>query len=180
MNLQIGVMGPSKSTYPLDVELSSKIEHAAEKIGELLAQKGIRVLTGGCDGVMEAAMRGAKKAGGITIGFPGPRRGSSNEYCDIEILTDVDIGSFAYSGMLSSDSLITIPTRSAGTLAEVCIAYRHKIPNIILRGFDAMYDQFLIDRYIDNSKKIKLIGAYNPQEAVEKAIEEAMKQEIKD
>lgn len=169
--LQIGVMGPSITSYPEDSFMISKIESYSEKIGSLLAKKGALVLTGGCGGVMEYAMKGAKKEGGITIGFPGVKRKSSNPYTDIEVLSDIDIGSFAFSGMLSCDSIITIPAKSAGTLAEVCLAYRRMIPNVILRGFDEMYDKYLIDKYIDNSKKIKLFGANTPKEAVDLALD---------
>jgi len=168
--LQIGVMGPSRSSYPEDNLLVEKIERYAEEIGRNLAKKGVIVFTGGCDGVMESAMKGAKSARGITVGFPGIKRASSNKYSAIEILLDLDMGSFAFSGMLSCDSLITIPAKSAGTLAEVCLAYRHVIPNILLRGFDRMYDRHLIGNYLDNSKKIKLFGADNPEEAVDLAI----------
>lgn len=168
--LQIGVMGPSLGSYPKDKKLAARIDKTAEEIGRLLALEGIIVLTGGCDGVMEAAMRGAKQAGGLTIGFPGPKRGSTNLHCDVEVLTDVDVGSFAFSGMLSSDALITIPYQSAGTLAEVCLAYRHKIPNVALRGFYEMYDKYLIGNFLDKSRKVKLYGSDNAEQAVRLAI----------
>ena len=41
----------------------------AESVGRELAQRGVMVACGGLTGVMEAACRGAKEAGGTTIGI---------------------------------------------------------------------------------------------------------------
>lgn len=166
--IQIGVMGPAMDEYPCEKENQEKIERTAEAIGELLAKTGAITFTGGCDGVMEAALRGAKKAGGLTVGMPGRTRGSSNAYVDVEIVCEPDIGSFLFAGLLGCDSLIFIPGGS-GTLAELCLAYRNRKPIVVIRGFDAWYDK-LIDGYLDNSKIVKIYGADTPEEAVESAV----------
>src|SRR5881394_657439 len=49
---------------------------AAEAVGRGLAEGGAVVVCGGLGGVMEAACRGAKAAGGLTLGIlPGRDRG---------------------------------------------------------------------------------------------------------
>jgi len=129
--LQIGVMGPTVSEYPRDPKTKKKVCAFAEKIGELLAQRGAIVFTGGMDGVMELASKGAKNKNGITVGTPGRTRDISNKYIDIEVLTPIDVGDFIFAGILSCDAIITIPG-GAGTLAEVCLAYRNKKPYVVI------------------------------------------------
>ncbi|MEK7071517.1 MAG: TIGR00725 family protein [Patescibacteria group bacterium] len=171
--IQIGVIGPAKSEYPKDSILTKKIIKTAERIGKLLAERNVVVVTGGMDGVMEVVSKGAKSKRGITIGTPGRIRNTSNKYIDIEILTPIDVGDFLFAGILSSDAIITIPG-GAGTLAELCLAYRYKKPIIILKGLSSDYDK-LINGYLDESKSVLIKGASNPEEAVNKAIGLAQK-----
>src|SRR3990167_5944758 len=167
--LQIGVMGPAVSEYPQNPQTKKMVCEFAEKIGELLAKRGVIVFTGGMDGVMELASKGAKNKNGITVGTPGRTRNMSNKYVDIEVLTPIDVGDFIFAGILSCDEIITIPG-GAGTFAEVCIAYRNKKPNVIIEGINPDYDK-LINNYLDESKLILTYGAKTPEEAVRKAIE---------
>jgi len=166
--LQIGVIGPAKKEYPKDKKLKKRISKIAEKIGELLAKENVILITGGADGVMESVSRGVKKKNGISVGTPGRNRKSSNEYVDIEILTPIDIGDFLFVGILSSDAIIAIPG-GAGTLAELCLAYRYKKPIVVLKGIDKNYDK-LINNYLDESKLVSIKGSESPEEIVKKAI----------
>lgn len=172
--IQIGVMGPAKSEYPKDINLKEKICKIAKKIGELLAEEGAIVFTGGMDGVMELASMGAKSRGGVTVGTPGRKRNMSNKYIDIEVLTPIDVGDFLFAGILSCDAIITIPG-GAGTLAEICVAYRNRKPNIIIEGINPDYDK-MINNYLDEGRLILTEGAKTPEEAVKKALELAKKE----
>lgn len=80
----IGVMGPGEQATAAQMD-------TAFALGSSLAQQGWGVLTGGRNvGVMEAACRGAKAAGGLTVGIlPSCDRAILSEAVDIAIFTDL-------------------------------------------------------------------------------------------
>ena len=60
----------------------------AEEVGRLLAERGCVVVCGGLGEVMEAAARGAKDAGGTTVGvLPGESTKDANPWIDYAVAT---------------------------------------------------------------------------------------------
>jgi len=99
----------------------------AHEVGRLLAEAGVVVICGGLGGVMEAACRGAKSAGGLTVGIiPGVDANEANEYVDVVLPTGIGYARnalVAYSGQ----AVIAVGG-STGTLSEMCFATFLDIP----------------------------------------------------
>lgn len=97
------------------------------RLGRLLAGKGITVVTGGFGGVMEDASRGAKEAGGPTIGVTFYKRGKAskrraNPYLDREIKTYNIFRRI--EKMLECDGFVAMPG-GTGTLLELAAVIEH-------------------------------------------------------
>lgn len=106
-------------------------ESRAEEVGRLLAERGCVVVTGGLGEVMAAAMRGAKAAGGTTIGIlPGTSRTDANEWADHAVATGLGhMRNFAVAA--SGDAVIAVGG-SWGTLSEIAYAKLLGRPVVIL------------------------------------------------
>lgn len=100
---------------------------AAEEIGRLLAEAGAVVVCGGGGGAMEAVCRGAKGAGGTTVGIlPGDHRSEANEYVDVAVPTGLAEGRNALV-VRAADSVLAVGG-AYGTLSEIALALRAGIP----------------------------------------------------
>jgi uncharacterized protein (TIGR00725 family) len=128
--LVVGVMGAGLDARPSDVVL-------AERLGELVAEQGWVLLSGGRDaGVMAAANRGAKRVpGSITVGVL-PSNGSSK---DDDVSPDVDIALFTGMGdgrnvinVLSSEVVIACGAGGPGTTSEAALALKASRPLVLL------------------------------------------------
>jgi len=137
----------------------------AEAVGRGLASRGATLVCGGMGGVMEAACRGAKSAGGLTVGIlPGDDRRSANPHVDVSVVT----------GMGHSRNAIVVKTAQAviavdgsyGTLSEIALALQNGIAVIGLGTWD-----FSLRGQADRS----IMRARDAEEAVEKAIAAAGK-----
>jgi uncharacterized protein (TIGR00725 family) len=105
--------------------IGSGAEHEAraEQVGRLLAERGCVVVTGGLGEVMAAAARGAKAAGGTTIGIlPGESRRDANEWIDYAVVTG--IGHARNLAVVASGDAVIAVGGSWGTLAEIGFASR--------------------------------------------------------
>ena len=106
-------------------------EENAEQIGRLLAERGATVVTGGLGEVMAAAARGAKAAGGTTIGIlPGETRTDGNPWLDHVVVTGIGHGR-NLAVVASGDAVIAVGGRY-GTLAEIGFALTLGRPVVVL------------------------------------------------
>jgi hypothetical protein len=91
---------------------------AAAQTGRVVARRGHTVVCGGLGGVMEAACRGAKAAGGDTIGIlPTDRRADANDYVDVPIATGLGHGRNALV-VMNGDAAVAVDG-AGGTLSEI-------------------------------------------------------------
>ncbi|MFH1369158.1 MAG: TIGR00725 family protein [Elusimicrobiota bacterium] len=127
MSLIIGVIGGS--------ECSKEIEKLAYETGKAIAEAGFALVCGGMSGVMQAACKGAKDAGGLTIGIlPGKNKAEANEFVDIPIVTAM---SHARNAVIvrTADALIAVGGRY-GTLSEIGLAKSIDKPVFGLKTWD--------------------------------------------
>ena len=100
-----------------------EILEMAEEVGRLIAKHGFTLICGGMGGVMEASAKGAREAGGTTIGIlPQPDRHTANPYIDIPIATSFGEGRNIII-VRTADLLIAVGGEY-GTLSEIAFALK--------------------------------------------------------
>ena len=139
--------------------------HLAEEIGRELGKRGVTVCCGGGGGVMEAVCRGARSAGGHTIGImPGRDASQSPPNPWVEFPVFTGIGYARNSSVVLTGEAVIAVDGSYGTLSEIAFAMIHDVPLVGLDTWDFDY------RGHDAGKIVRVTTA---QEAAEKAIEMA-------
>jgi uncharacterized protein (TIGR00725 family) len=103
----------------------------AEEVGRLLAERGCVVVCGGLGEVMEAAARGAKDAGGTTLGIlPGESLRDANPWIDYAVATGT--GQARNLAVVASCEAAVAVGGRWGTLAEVAFARVLGRPVVVL------------------------------------------------
>lgn len=93
----------------------------AQEVGRLLAEAGATLICGGLGGVMAAACRGARGAGGRTVGvLPGKDRGAAN--ADVEIAIATGLGEARNLAIVASADAVIAIAGGYGTLSEIALA----------------------------------------------------------
>lgn len=122
---QIGVIGAGNCG-----EKASKI---AEDVGKRIAESGAILVCGGLGGIMERASRGAKMAGGTTLGIlPGNKKEDANQYIDITVVSAMGHARNVIIAQ-SCDALIAVDGEY-GTLSEIALALKIGKPVVILES----------------------------------------------
>jgi uncharacterized protein (TIGR00725 family) len=148
MAMQIAVIGAGQAAPALMAQ--------AEQVGRLLAEQGCTLVCGGLGGVMEAAGRGAREAGGTTIGIlPGESRGDANQWIEHTVATG--IGHARNLAVVASGDAVIAVGGEWGTLAEIGLARKIGRPVVVLEpGWQLAGDG--------------IVRAATPEEAVATAI----------
>jgi len=138
---------------------SKKLKDAAAEVGRYVAQRGGVIVCGGLGGIMEGAARGAREAGGTTIGIlPGDTAVDANEFVDIVVPT----------GMGEARNILVIRTADAvvafpgkyGTLTEMAFARLFEKPLISVQAWKLGEEVIQVDDPVEAAKQaMKLAGA---------------------
>ncbi len=151
-----------------DSSCSPEETRLAETVGELLAQQGATVVCGGLGGVMEAACRGARSKGGLTVGIlPGQDSSTANPWVDVPVATG--LGEARNSIVVKSARAVIAIGGGYGTLSEIGYALKSGIPVIGLSTWS------LSRHGREDNTVIKVQSA---AEAVDKAVALAKKRGI--
>ena len=140
---------------------SAELAAMAYAVGAGIARRGGVVVCGGLGGVMEAAARGAREAGGLTIGIlPGTDRTAANPFISIPIPTGMGEGRNIIV-VRASEAVVAVGG-SYGTLSEMAFALKLGVPVVGLRTWRLAKDDPEQASWPD-----PVVRAASPEEAVE-------------
>ena len=107
----------------------------AEEVGRFIARRKAILLCGGLGGVMEAAARGAKSEGGVTVGIlPQIHKNEANPYIDLPVATGLGEGRNVIIAR-TADAMIAIGGEY-GTLSEIAFGLNLGKPVIGIATWD--------------------------------------------
>lgn len=117
--MRVSVIGSGTAT--------EREQDLAADLGRVLAERGHTLVCGGGGGVMRAACRGARGAGGHTVGIlPGEDRAAANEYVDTAIATG--LGHARNSLVVLNGDAVVAVSGGPGTLTEIGFAMVYDRP----------------------------------------------------
>lgn len=144
----IGSAGCSRQEYETALE-----------VGREVARHEAVLVCGGLGGVMEAAAKGAKEIGGLTVGIlPGKDKNSAGAFIDIGVVTGLGEARNLLVA-LSADAVIAVGG-GLGTLSELAFAMKSRRPVVGI-------GTWRLDK--DYCGKVNIANASSPKEAVRKA-----------
>lgn len=157
-----------------DIRIIPSLKRLAKLIGKEIALSGV-VLVFGLEGdhnsLPQIAAKSAELNGGKTIAFIwGRQKQSPIDLNSFQIITgQARGGGREYSLVLSCDAVICIGGGS-GTLTEIAMAYQVGIPIIVLKKTGG-WSEKLAGQFLDQRKRLKIIGVKTAKEAVTTALQ---------
>ena len=151
----IAIVGPGSAAV-------AELE-AAEEAGAAVAEAGAGLVCGGLGGVMEAACRGARSRGGLTLGLlPGSDRDAANGWVVVAVPTGLGEARNALV-VRAADAVVAIGG-GWGTLSEIALALRAGVPVVGVGTWEPA---------IGGSVPPGIVAASGPREAVAEALTRA-------
>ena len=164
--IRVGIIGQSERP---NKPISERTARIAYEVGYLIGKNGWQLYSGGRDGVMREASRGAKDAGGLTVGIlPSLSKEEANKYVDVPITTGMGIG-MRSELMINTVDLVVMIGGKNGTLKELSAAYILKKPIIVIEGSGGFADTLkgclYEGKYLDDRRNVEIKFVSNPSEA---------------
>ncbi|OLT21751.1 hypothetical protein BJF81_14975 [Ornithinimicrobium sp. CNJ-824] len=120
----VGVVGPGAGATTGQVG-------QARELGRSLAGRGLVLVTGGLDGVMDAAAAGCEEVGGVSLGLlPGSDRTTAGPHHTVSVPTG--LGELRNGLVVRASDAVVAVGPSWGTLSEVALACRTGVPVVLL------------------------------------------------
>ncbi len=168
MSLTIGVMGSATE------EESDEGRKLAYRLGEAIAEQGFVLITGACTGLPYEAARGAKGAGGRSVGISPAlslhehlyRYRSPADAFDVLVYTGSGLMGREVTNIHTSDMVVILGGRS-GTLGEFAIAYDEGKLIGVLQGSGGITQE--IERIVGSFEKdtgARLVYEHDPASLV--------------
>ena len=139
-------------------------KNIAYEVGKEIAISGSVLICGGLGGVMEAACKGAKDHGGMTVGIiPQEEAKFANKFCDVVIATGIGYAR-DFVVATSADGIIAVGG-GVGTLIELCVGYMLKKILVTIPSSGGTAENFG-GRYLDDRKRVFIQTSKDAQTAV--------------
>ena len=125
-------------------QASPEMVSCAEAVGAGLVGMGVRLITGGREGVMAAASRGARNApgwrdGDILAVVPGYQHAEANPWADVVLPTG--LGHARNAVVVAAGDVVVLIGGEAGSLSEVGLARKIGRPVVVVRGTGGLADR---------------------------------------
>jgi uncharacterized protein (TIGR00725 family) len=169
---QIGVMGSAS-----DLKYSKEIEKIAFEVGKEISLSGNITVYGAekdYDSLSTCAARGAKSENGTTVGVTYGKNmdiWDKDNNTDVVISTGIERGGGREFVLVNSCDAIIAVSGGSGTLTDIAIAYQSNIPVVVINNTGGWSDK-LCDSYLDDRKRVKIIGVNNSKDAVRMVLRE--------
>ena len=118
-------------------DADDRLTALAREAGTEIARAGAVLLCGGRGGVMAAAARGAREAGGLAVGvLPGASRAETPPDPHLDLALFTGLGQARNQILVVSADAVVGMGGGWGTLSEIGLALKYRVPVVLLESWE--------------------------------------------